>query len=103
MIAVSIPKTSVGVLPETFSLINTDKNNIIVESVKKAEDGNGYIVRLYESKNTQTKTRICFGLSVKKAYLTSLMEENIREIPMENNGVSLQFKAFEIHTLRVIV
>ena len=103
MIAVSIPKPSVGVLPETFSLINADKNNVIVESLKKAEDGNGYIARLYEGKNTQTKTRICFGLPVKKVYLTNLMEENMREIPMENNGVRLQFKAFEIHTIRVLI
>lgn len=103
MTAVAIPKNSIGVLPESFSLINTDKKNVVIESVKKAEDGNGYIVRLYESKNTQTKTRISFGLPIKKVYLTNLMEETIEEIPVSDKAVTLSFRAFEIHTLRVVL
>ena len=103
MQALAMPKKSVGTLPQTFSLVSTDKKNIVVEAVKKAEDSNGYIVRLYEGKNTQTKTKISFGLPIKKAYLTNLMEETIEEFPVENNAVTVSFRGFEIHTLRVLV
>ena len=103
MIAVATSKKSVGVLPGAFSLVNTDKKNVIVESVKKAEDGNGDIVRLYESKNTQTKTKIAFGLPIKKAYLTNLMEEKIEELSVQDNAVTLSFRGFEIHTLRLVL
>jgi len=31
------------------SLISTDKRSVVIETIKKAEDGNGHIVRVYES------------------------------------------------------
>ncbi len=33
----------------TTSLLSVDSPNIVIETVKRAEDGNGLIVRLYES------------------------------------------------------
>ena len=86
-----------------FSLVSVDKKNVIVEALKKAQDGNGYIVRLYESKNTQTKTKVSFGLPIKKVYLTNLMEETMEEISIQDNTITLSFRGFEIHTLRIIL
>ena len=45
-----------GNAPEgRFSLVSVDQPNVILETVKKAEDGQGTIVRMYESENARTK------------------------------------------------
>ena len=92
-----------GTLPSKFSLVAVDAPNVFVEALKKAEDNNGYILRMYEGGNMQAKARISFGLPVKKAYVTDLMENTLTEIPVENNACELPFKGFEIQTLRIIV
>ena len=92
-----------GTLPASFSLVAVDAPNVFIEAMKKAEDKNGYILRMYEGGNMQAKARISFGLPVKKAYLTDLMENTIKEIPVANNACELPFKGFEIQTLRIIV
>ena len=43
------------------SFVWVDKSNVIIETVKMAEDDDGIIVRLYESENAKTKAHIFFG------------------------------------------
>lgn len=102
MRAIALDKNACGTLPETFFAVAVDKKNIVVDALKKAEDGKGYIVRAHEEKNTYAKTKISFGLPVKKAYLTNLMEETIEELPVQDNAVIVNFRSFEIHTLKII-
>lgn len=39
---------------ENWSFLSVDKANVVLETVKKAEDGDGIIVRLYEVNNSRT-------------------------------------------------
>ncbi|WP_052487001.1 alpha-mannosidase [Gordoniibacillus kamchatkensis] len=47
-----------GKLPQKASYISVDQDNIIVSSVKKAEEGNDLIVRCYETSKTATRATI---------------------------------------------
>ncbi len=47
-----------GSLPTEFSGISIDKANIIVTAIKKHEDSNAVIIRLYESENKDTTVNI---------------------------------------------
>jgi len=74
---------------------------VSIDTVKKAEDSDDIIIRLYESKNMRTETKINFGFDVKKAHICDLMENDIEEIEVTENSVNLSVKPFEIITLKI--
>ncbi len=89
---------------EKFSLVDIEKANIILDTVKAAEDGSGdLILRFYESKKMMTDTAVAFGkkLAVKSAWLCDMLENPQEEISVESGRMGLGFKAFEIKTVRV--
>ena len=90
-----------GVLPAEFSLVNINKSNVIIETVKKAEDSDAVIVRMYETWNSRTDCEVSFGLDVKDAYECNLMEEKDEKLTLSGGKLNLTFKPFEIKTLKV--
>lgn len=79
--------------------ISVDAPQIIVDTLKRAEDGNGYILRLFEANGCYTDTT----LSVKNmtvCTLTDMLERPEQELTVENSTVQLRFKPYEILTLR---
>lgn len=47
-----------GTLPAAYSQFRVDAPNVVLETVKKAEDGSGLILRLYESWGTRTRAAL---------------------------------------------
>ena len=91
-----------GSLPASASFITVGAPNVIVEAVKKAEDGRGVIVRLYEIERRATRTSVTFGLPVAEAAETDLMEEHPVPLRLKGRSVTISFGPFEIKTLRVM-
>lgn len=83
--------------------ILTDQRNILVESVKKAENNNDIIVRLYEAKG-QTTLNVSLepNFLYDTAYLANLMEDNLSELEINDQSATLNFTPFEIHTIRFV-
>ncbi len=93
--------TKIG-FAEEKSFLSVSEKNIIIDTVKLAEDGSGdMIIRMYESKNTYTSCRLKFGFDVKSAYITDMLERNQISAEVDDNEISLNFKAFEVITVRV--
>jgi alpha-mannosidase len=90
-----------GALPAQASLLQVDQPNVIVEAVKKAEDGDDLIVRLYESTGATTSATVRISLPVKAAALVNLLEEDATPISMHDGSVALTFTPYEIQTLRL--
>lgn len=90
-----------GTLPPEFSLIGTNRSNVIIETVKKAEDSDSIIVRLYETWNSRTETEISFGFPVSTVSACNLMEEKDEPLTLSDNILSMTFKPFEIKTLKI--
>lgn len=78
-----------------------DQPNILLDTVKKAEDSEHVIVRLYEYMNSQSQVAITSQKPVKKAVLCNLLEEEEQELIVENNQIHVSFKPFEIQTVKV--
>ena len=90
-----------GELPAQASFVQVDQPNIIVEAVKKAEDHDDLIVRLYESTGATTHAAVQFGSPVSAVSLVNLLEEAARPLPLSGNQVNLTFGPYEIQTLRL--
>ena len=83
------------------SMVSVSAPNVIIETVKRAEDGDGIIVRLYESQRKRGAVNVRFGLAVGSAWETNLLEENETELRIENDSVILNLRPYQIMTLRV--
>ena len=87
---------------EEKSLLSVSESNIIIDTVKYAEDNSGdIIIRLYECMNSYTQCALKCGFDIEEAYITNMLEENICSADVINNEVLLEFKAFEVKTLRI--
>lgn len=101
MTAVKIKKQA-GVLPSEYSLLSVNAKNIIVETVKPAEDGNGVIVRAYEAFNQKTDAELKPGFKFSKAYICDMLENVEKELPVKDGALQAGFKPYEIVTVRIV-
>lgn len=81
------------------SYASVDKRNVILETVKQAEDGNGTVLRLYECENARTKASLRVPAGVSRAYSTNLLEEIEEELPVLDGKVAFTIKPYEIKTI----
>ena len=81
--------------------MESDAPNILCEVVKAAEDRDGTVYRFFECSNTATTATLRFGYPVKTVTLCDMGENGQRELTITDNTVTMDFRAFEIQTLRV--
>ncbi len=90
-----------GVLPACFSLISTDCSNVCVEVVKKAEDSNDIIIRLYEFENKRSNVTCALGIPFASVSECDLMEKPISQVDGQGQSFSFTIKPYEIKTFAV--
>jgi alpha-mannosidase len=84
------------------SLFAVGAPNVVMEAVKPAEDGSGdIVVRLYEAMRTATRCVLTTSLPVASASLTNMLEEPEAELEVADGRIALEFRPFEIKTLRL--
>jgi len=84
------------------TLFSVDAPNVIVETVKPAEDGSGdIIVRLYEAMRAATRCTLRTTLPVTSARLTDMLERGDTSLAVRDGAIALDFRAFEVKTVRL--
>lgn len=85
-----------------YSLVQTDCEHILVDTIKCSEDGQGLIVRLYEYKNRKDHdVELHFNIPVHKICECNLCEEEEREIPVNEKTISIDIGCYEVKTIKV--
>lgn len=90
-----------GNLPEELSLLSVDKNNIFVDTIKKSENGDEYIVRMYENHNRLTRVCCTFDRNIQTIAECDLLEKDIATVAHEGNQFEFVIKPFEIKTFKI--
>jgi alpha-mannosidase len=80
-------------------LLSLSGEGIAIEAIKRAEDGRGTIVRLYETRGRRAEGRLVG--SFRSAVEVDLLEENPRALPLDDHAVALSFAPFEILTIKL--
>jgi alpha-mannosidase len=86
-----------NVLPTSY--LSVDHDNIEIVSVKRSEDSNHTIVRMYETIGTRTSCILNLPNDVKGASICNLMEQKEDALECKESKVELEFKPFEIITI----
>lgn len=96
--------------PEEESFFSVDKNNVVLSGVKKAEDGEELIIRLFEIEGKETLTKVTLPLALNSARRLNLIELPLNtELPLDNfavpaiegKSVIIKLKPHEIVTLGI--
>ncbi len=86
---------------QLMSLIKSDKNNVIVETIKKSENQEAIVVRIYESNGKDTEVNLELYTGAKRVVLCDMLENEECAVEVTENHVQLQFTPFEIKTVKI--
>jgi alpha-mannosidase len=87
-----------GALPDTVSMMHVDCDNVIIDTVKKAEDSNEIVVRMYECFNRRSNVTFSCFRDLEEAMECSLMEKPLAKVPVQGGQFSFEIKPYEIKT-----
>jgi len=72
----------------------------VIDTVKKAEDSDAIIIRVYEAHGARGAATLQFGKVPLNVTECDLMEEHDVDIPVIDQSVQLMMKPWEIKTLK---
>lgn len=100
----NIPVAAVsGCCASPMSLASVDAANVLIETIKWAEDGKALVLRLYEAEGARTRCKLSFGVNTTRAAASDMLEAEQNQLPIAANALELDFRPFEIKTVRVEV
>ncbi|HVU94463.1 MAG TPA: glycosyl hydrolase-related protein [Puia sp.] len=88
-------------LPEKDSYLSVDRDNVVVTALKKAEDDDGTVIRMYETDGKDVEVTLTFRKAIRKAYSTSLTEEGMKEIPVSGHQLKYRLGHHAIETVKI--
>jgi alpha-mannosidase len=88
-------------LPESQSFAQLDKDNVIVSTMKKTDDEDNYIIRLYEVAGEDSEVTVTFPFTLGKVWKTDMIEENGVEIQSGSNSFTVKIGHHAIETFKV--
>lgn len=91
----------IGKLSARGAYLTMSGGNIIIETLKRAEDSQAIILRAYEAHGQHSSATLAFDQLPKRIAETDMMEENPKFIRLKAHEVVLSFTPYEIKTLLV--
>jgi alpha-mannosidase len=83
-------------------IVLAEPSNVVIDTIKPAEDGKGFVVRLYESIGSASQARLTFGVPVRTIHLSNTLEDALSTVAHTGGDCALDLRPFQIMTLRVI-
>jgi alpha-mannosidase len=83
------------------SFFSVSRPSAVIDAVKKAEDSDAIIVRLYEAHGGRGPVRLSSPLPVKKIARCNLLEEDDEPLKWAGGGADFDIKPFQIVTLKL--
>jgi alpha-mannosidase len=92
-----------GALPATQGkFLEIDNSNVVLSTWKRAEDGQGTILRLVEISGREQSVGITSSyLKIDGAWSCSALEEKGASLDVSNSAINLTLRPFEIRTIRL--
>lgn len=97
-------ESSAGNLPSEYAFVKCDNEAVIIDTIKPAENGDGIIVRLYESHGSHVSVNLEFMKDVGGIEYVNLLEDVIEDdasLNIKGNRAAFNLKPFQIVSLKV--
>lgn len=101
LLALSVPRDSKGPNPLEWSFASVSAPGLVPTALKRAEDGNGFILRFYEAAGKAARGTVRLSVDSPRKAWTNLLEDRMEQGPTSRE-VPVAARPFEIKTLRFI-
>jgi alpha-mannosidase len=96
-------------LPESMSFLEVDNKNVLISALKKSEEGDFLIVRLYNLASNSQKLKLHFfeNIAIKKAEIVNLLEETSKNemkakiLNINKNLIEITLESHVIATIKL--
>ena len=88
-------------MPAEHSFVSIAEPHVVLTAVKKAEDGDGLVLRFYEWAGKEVDVKLQLPAGAQSASETDLMERPIADLAIHNDVVTVHTKPYEIKTIKV--
>jgi alpha-mannosidase len=90
-----------GMLAKSASFVQIEPANVILNSLKKAEDDDDWILRVFEIAGKSADVKINFSQAVAKAAEVNLIEDHLADMPHQAHSLEFGIKPNEIRSFKV--
>ncbi|MBB6694216.1 alpha-mannosidase [Cohnella xylanilytica] len=90
-----------GELPADGVLLPFESEHVVLDTVKPAEDGDGIVLRLYESSGGRGRAALTWPRPFEGAFVSNALEEELEPLSPEGGRIELVFAPFEIKTVKI--
>jgi alpha-mannosidase len=90
-----------GALPPAHSFVNVEPARVIVSALKKAEDGDAWILRVYESTGKPATATISLPFAAKTVSEVNLIEWGEKPLALSGQKLVVNLGAWEVKTLKI--
>lgn len=87
--------------PQRHSYFQVSSPTVILDTLKKAEDSDDLVVRLYESHGSRGPIQLASPLPIQSAARCNLLEENPQPLPWKENRAGLYMGPFKVTTVKL--
>ncbi|NIA15170.1 MAG: alpha-mannosidase [Nitrospiraceae bacterium] len=84
-----------------ITFVRCSNPNVIVETVKKAEESDAVVVRVYEAARSRGPATLTFAAPVEHASECNCLERDDKPVRIEGNTIAFEIKPFQIMTFKV--
>jgi alpha-mannosidase len=84
------------------SLAVVDAPNVVIATIKQAEDTRGIIVRCYENERARGRVALRAGFPLQAAYRCNVLEHDEAELTVQEDEVCFEITPYQIVTLRLL-
>jgi alpha-mannosidase len=88
-------------LPVVFGLVKCETPSVMIDTVKKAEDADSLIVRVYEAHGGRVTTTLAFAIPVESAEEVNLLEEPVGPVDVMVDTLRFSLSPYQIRSFRV--
>jgi alpha-mannosidase len=90
-----------GILPPVHGFVGVNSENVVLTSVKAAEDNDEMVLRFYEWAGTEADVKLQLPPGAKAARETNLIEQSTGTLAVSDGIVTVHTKPYEIKTVAV--
>lgn len=100
LVVAPLPRGSVEGIPAA-GFCSVSNPNVILDTVKKAEEDNAVVLRLYEAGKTRGQATLEFERPLAEVNECNMLEKHERSVRFKEKTVTVAFRPFEVKTLKV--
>ena len=97
------PNADLPELPRKHSFLDIDGEGVLISAIKKAENNDNIIVRMFNTTDDNSETSLKLNSDVESAWLVNLAEERQAKLESKGREINLEIEPYKIVTVEMEV